>query len=225
MRRSSVVATILTSLCLTAMAVSPGLAQDGDSGLMLLEPELRNGTWFGTGIVDGTAEFAEQGLELYLDLRLYGNFFFDVASDGSVDGEWDIVEPSAGTMDLQTSEVYAGTLDATYSGTGQVTGDRRRVEADGTISQTGVLSGPGIRGDVQSNSTDELPSTIVAEITTAFCNEAYGEWVFSWEQVLQSAGWEPAFAGEWVAVRQTAEFEEEIEDGQIERMATEVAEA
>jgi hypothetical protein len=221
MRRGASVLTLLCGVILVATTPPLGLAQEDDPGLMLLEPELRNGTWFGTGIAEGTAELEHEGVELILDLVLHSNFYFDVFPDGTVEGEWDLVPPSSGTMDMYGNGQYAATLDATYSGTGAVTGDRRHLQASGTTSQVGVVTGVS-SGSVQSNSTDELPSEIVVEVTTAFCNEAYGQWEVSWEQALESVGWEPNFTGEWVAVRQTKEFESEIEDGQIERFLNEI---
>lgn len=226
MSRVTTALSIALAFSLVGTAVPAGAQEDedaGDPGFLQLRPEMRDGTWFGSAIAEGTAELSIEQIELLLDLEVYGNFYFDVR-DGEATGTWDIVAPSAGTIDMTYGGGTAATLDATYTGSGEVTGDRTRVEANAVVTQDGTVR-TSTGGAIAADSTDELPSKIGAEVTTAFCNEVYGDWVFSWEQTLQSVGWNPSFDGEWVAVRQTADFEEQVEDSQVQELTTEIAEA
>lgn len=226
MSRVTKALSLALAISLTAMAVPAGAQEDedsGDPGFLQLRPEMRDGTWFGSAIAGGTAVFDADEVVLLSDLEIHGNFYFDVR-EGEVTGTWDIIPPSAGTIDMTSGGAVAATLDATYTGSGEVTGDRTRVEADAVVTQDGtVRTSSGV--NIPADSTDELPSKIAAEVTTAFCNEVYGDWVFSWEQTLQSVGWNPSFDGEWVAVRQSAEFEEQIEGSQVQELTTDIAEA
>lgn len=226
MSRVATALSIALAFSLVGTAIPAGAQEaddPGDPGFLQLRPEMRDGTWFGSAIAGGTAVFDADEVVLLSDLEIHGNFYFEVR-EGEVTGTWDIIPPSAGTIEMTSGGTVGATLDATYTGSGEVTGDRTRVEADAVVTQDGtVRTASGV--NVPADSTDELPSKIAAEVTTAFCNEVYGDWVFSWEQTLQSVGWNPSFDGEWVAVRQSAEFEEQIEDSQVQELTTDIAEA
>ncbi len=199
-------------LAASVAVASPTLAQIDDRGPELPEPAMRPGTWLGSGSVVGQASLEDEGAILAMTIDLDGGFFIDVRGPEDISGEWDIIPTSRSEIDFLFPDNRYANFKATYSGTGPIIGNATSFDVVMLVEQKGTFWVEG--SAYAANISDELFIPNFVKVRRAFCNEVYGDWTAAWEAKFEEYYWTPNFDGNWVAVRQTPEFETGIDDGQ-----------
>jgi len=191
---------------LVSLMPSTGLAQtdDDDEGLLTLHPELSAGPWLGSGSAGGTTTADVGDMHMVFTADYDAAFFFDVTVEGVTTGEWDIQGPvQLNATSSESSFLMVGDL----AGTGPIAGDAVTLSVDGTTTTNGTVTiSAGGQTFTREVSNASGNPTIDIDVTTTFCNEAYGDWIVSVNQKLEDFSWDPTFRGSWVATRQIDEF-------------------
>ncbi len=203
--RWSVTLMLAAALVISVMPTA-GLAQtdDDDEGLLTLHPELSAGPWLGSGAAGGTTTADAGGMHMEFTADYDATFFFDVTTDGVTTGEWDIQGPVQLDANGNGGSFH---MVGDLAGTGPVTGDAVKLAVDGSTTTNGTATvSAGGQTFTQEISNSSGNPTIDIEVTTTFCNEAYGDWIVSVNQKLEDFSWDPTFSGSWVATRQVDEF-------------------
>ena len=124
-----------------------------------------------------------------------GATFWRIISQGTQVGEGAMSHTASGFIFGTSEKLSTGAAAITSTGTV-------------TIQDAGVIS---------VNSQDVLED-LQLDVTRQLCNDAWGEWIFSWNTQLLGNGLTPSFAGNWHAVRlppEDDEAREELEDSII----------
>ena len=223
--------TTAVALASTALATSPALGQADDPGEEV--PEFGIGDWLGSAWAGGTTTADYQGIEMVGTGEFFGALEFGVTETftfGSIDLEGSSVWNADGLIEGFPTTFR---LDQdSHSMRAEIDGDRQRLSFDGNMTTTGSINA-NVDGNTftQAASSIDPIGPIELVVTDRFCNEASGEWILSWNTQLDEAGYTPTFGGEWVAVRQEAEFSEATEGelmelleelGELERSAIEL---
>jgi hypothetical protein len=197
---------MIATALLVALMPSTGFAQtdDEDEGLLTLHPELSAGPWFGSGSAGGTTTADVGGMHMEFTADYDANFFFDVTTEGATTGEWDIQGPVQLDANGDSGSFH---MVGDLAGTGPVSGDAVTLSVDGSTTTNGTVTisagGQTFTREVANSAGNP---TIDIEVTTTFCNEAYGDWIVSVNQRLEDFSWDPTFSGSWVATRQVDAF-------------------
>jgi hypothetical protein len=188
--------TALITILVVALIVPPhSAAQEGFD-------EFSAGEWFGSARAGGYTTSRQEGGTI----RGYGEYAvtmeFLVPLSGPTTGSWTLEGWSAFTVRV---EGVTATIEwSNQSAEGQMTGDRQRLALGTTrIRSSGEASSSGFRQPIQS--TDPL-GPIDLRVAGRLCDDAWGEWIMSWNTMLEGQGYSPTFDGQWHAVRQTDEF-------------------
>ncbi len=230
-----VVVATTVALGATTLNATVALGQDEDDPGEAA-PEFGIGDWLGSAWAGGTTTAEYQGIEMVGTGEFLGALEFGVTETftfGSIDLEGSSVWNAEGLIEGFPTTFR---LDQdSHSMRAEIDGDRQRLSFEGDVTTTG-----SINANVDGNSFSQAASSvdpigpIELVVTDRFCNEASGEWILSWNTQLDEAGYTPTFGGEWVAVRQGAEFTENTEGeltellehlGELERRGTELVTA
>jgi hypothetical protein len=192
--RSLVAVTVALAL---ASTTAPPSAAGPDA------PELAIGDWFGSARAGGVTSTSGEGLTIVGDADFTVTFEFIVPIDGPVTGTWTLRGSSVfdffGEVDFRLTW-------ASHVAEGQIVGDRRRLSLGITqIHSVGLVNLPGLPQNVTSS--DRLGPLDLA-VSGVLCDDAWGEWIMSWNTVLEGEGYTPTFRGDWHAIRQDPEFTE-----------------
>jgi hypothetical protein len=185
----------------SSLAVAPPGA--GEDLPVQVPGELSEGNWAGTGIawgsttrdVDGVTFTFRGDYSAPVQLTIDGQ-----TADGlyDFDGDWTL-DGAAPNAELRG--VYAG------SGSGIVTGDRRKLVLDGTSSSGGTMVVKAA-GDTRTIPADHPDSNdhFELEVTSSTCSEAYLDWESEWNLQLEDVGWQPTYSGTFVLVLDVEEL-------------------
>lgn len=179
------------------------------------------GDWTASGEASGITAAAQGPMLIDITGRFTADFAFSVAVDGTVsDGSW-VLDDGFTFWTLANGEV-AATSALLHTATGAVEGDSRQLQApSGTITSQGEVEVPGV-GGIPIDSVDTI-DPFELTVTRLLCNNAWGEWVFSWNSQLSEASLSPTFAGNWHAIRTPPEDETESRE-RLEELAPEILE-
>lgn len=178
------------------------------------------GDWTASGEASGVTAAAQGPMHLDITGRFTADFVFSVSVDGTSSGSWELDDGL--TFWLLTTGESAATSVLLHTVSGDVAGDNRRIQAPGgSITSRGLVEVPGA-GDIPIDSVDTIdPFELI--LTRMLCNNAWGEWVFSWNTQLTEASLSPTFAGNWHAIRTPPEDETESRE-RLEALAPEILE-
>lgn len=171
-------------------------------GIQEPQNELPVGEWLGSARAGGSTKADQSGLTIRGVGDFNVNLEFAVATSGPLEGSWTM----EGTSDwVLTKEGFSVNAFMDHKAEGPISGDRRQFSLGvAQINSDITVAVPNV-------STQELKTTdpigpINLNVTGIYCDDAFGEWILSWNSELLEQGYTPTFGGDWYAVRQAPEF-------------------
>lgn len=196
-----------------AMTTIPATADSDD--------EFSAGDWNASGEASGITAAREGTLLLDITGLFTADFVFTIGIDGRVsDGTWDL-DDGLTYWDLTTDETSARSI-LLHTASGTVGGTSRQLKAPaGTITSKGLVELPSF-GEIPIDSVDTI-KPFELTVSRLLCNDAWGEWVLSWNTQLTEASLSPTFVGNWHAMKTPPADEAEARE-QLEKMIPEILE-
>lgn len=189
------------ALVVGATAIDPASGQGGT------EDERRSlaiGPWWASASARGGGVADQDGNTIVWNGRIPAQFQFNVEKTdeqdvGTATGTWE--HQGEALLEITAAE-GALDLDLTFLGSGPVAGTGLDLILTGSAT-TSAEFGIG--------NTADIPPQIV-KIGAVTCNEAYGEWAYTIERFFESEGYDAAFTGFFIGLREVEDVQDDIDD-------------
>lgn len=206
-----VIMLLMIPLLLIVPAAAP-VQQEGFDQLAI-------GEWLGQAVAGGSTKTERAGS------RIAGTGWFTVDMEllvpqsGELEGSWTMDEATSRTSWDFTIRAPEGPLIElgafmTHSAEGSINGTR----SDFSLGVAHINS--EITTPFDSLTTTDPLGPLQLSVSGIYCNDAFGEWILSWNSELLGESYTPTFEGDWYAVRQDLDFSEdrirEIFDNTVE---------
>lgn len=166
--------------------------------------ELPLGDWLGQGRAGGTTITENQLGRIAGTGSFTVNLEFLVPESGELEGSWTLSGNSSWDMLFNTSEgQFEGGALMTHTADGPILGTPVQFSLGIAQIESDITT---VGGSLQSS--DPI-GPIELGVTSILCNDAWGEWILSWNEELEAFEYTPTFDGDWYAVRQSPEFDED----------------
>ena len=196
--RKTVAAIGVTGVVVASLGVGAADAQQEPTGFA----ELPVGEWLGNGRAAGLSTTSGEGVAIAVDGDFTVNMEFVVDIDGSLAGSWVLDGESIASFS-QGPIAFQDTM--THTSAGAMAGNSRQF----SLGTAQIESTHNVIGDITYSGTSSDPvGPIDLAVAGIYCNDAWGQWIMSWNLELSDQGYTPTFDGDWHAIRQSAEFSE-----------------
>lgn len=195
-----VVAAVSTAGLMSLTTIVPG----GQATAVQSTPlsELSIGDWRGHAQALGVTQASEGGGLIVIRGTFSASLQMTVPNQGDTMGFWDMNGQTNWT--ILAPNLGQGSVFMSHSANGQMAGDRSQIRLGATdIISAGTATLPEA-GSFAVSSVDPIGPLDLA-VAALFCDDAYGEWILSWNTLLSGARFSPTFNGNWQARRVPAD--------------------
>lgn len=192
-KRETMKQRILIVISIAALLnLSLGAGQPNWQGI---SDALTIGEWNGQAAAGGLTSTSSQSSKIIGFGTFTTNLHISVPpGPGEVGGSWTLDGSSSWQFDIPEAGMQIG-ASMNHSAAGAVTGS----PSDFSLGVAQIKS--DIRTPGLTLTSSDPIGPIDLEVVGDLCDEAWGEWILSWDSELSGAGYTPTFEGEWYAVR------------------------